>query len=603
MWRGTGGSVALALAASLVYLVPLAPASADVDPCTTMADNVYHWTSNGTGPQANDWMNPDNWEHGDPVRHDEAPNDNKSLGDPWNPGDGHDTSNTIACIAIAIGDSDVVELDNSFTAFVWVQELHISGDFTVHLKPENSGLLVMDPVLAHKSTLGPDVVIDAQGTFGGWARIESQGTVELKSNPTFPAHLSSEIITGTTYNGLHGKLVVEPAGRLLFSQSGMALSYSYSVELHGVARLSGTAPGQSYLGAGWGTTFDIAPTGRFVIANDGGYYQGFQAGQSTISQLHNEGALVKNGSSGTSVIDAGYSESGTGHVEVVTGTLALPDGNTHTATVKPARTLSTGKCAVRGPEDPCVPTTNPSTDPQSVSFTVPAADLDGAQVRVHENAPLDFTAHADDLESAPARIELRIGSSATDDEYSVEHIDDLGNKDVIAPCVGVGLPAGVTNCVDRAASHGDGTNVYLDIRTTETSRYVCHKVDTDGDGGGEQPPVTPPTILSTTAAWRKPTKPITVTTRMDQSGTVAVSGTITARRLRLPLRIVSGGAAANMDATLFVGFVHKLTARQKRKLKAARKVTAVLTVQVVGPTGLAGTSRTVTLTLPRHRRT
>ncbi len=593
MFTRWGTWLALVLGSALLAVLPVRAADAVVT-CDPSDPNVYRWSG---GQTDHDWMNPANWEHG-PTDLPGAPNDNKSLSDPWQPGVGGDTSNTIACISIPPGQSDFTELDNSTTAFVWLQELHINGNFTVHLKPENTGLLVMGGAT---STLGSGVVIDAQGTFGGFARIESSGSVQLRSNPSFPAHLSSEIILGNTYSGSHGLLVVEPTGTLELARSGVGLTYSYGVELHGTAIMS-----DGYLAAGWGTSFTIGADGLFDIRNDGGYYQGFQAGQPAPSALANGGRIVKSGGVGTSVIDATYTETGAGQIEVQSGTVAQPGGTVHQAKVSPSRSLSTSKCAARAAEAACDVTVDPLQDPQSVTLTVPTVDLDGALVVVREDPALAttvdakgvghvLTAHADGLAATtadPAVIEVRIGKSeagtVNPDQLSVVREADDGSTSVLPTCQVSGLPPSGTSCVDRrgssTSSRAAGANMLMVVRTTTTSRWIIRKEDADT--------ISPAVLAPAAGAKTKLGKSVSVTTTFTEACTVTATGNVKTKKVKvkgLKLTADPVTAAAGQQVTL----VLKLTKAAKRKLKAseARKGTAKITVIAKDAAGNAVTQQ------------
>ena len=538
---------ALAVAAALLVVVPAEQARAATCPFTSAPNRTVHtWD----GSQDASWGIAANWDTN------QVPNDNTT-------GDGTpETTVTFVCIPdSSTVEMDDVDLSNFSSNQVDVQAFWLGVGATIEIHP-GVGLFTMSHTFA--STVEDGGLVDVtSGFLGGEGTVRVHGDVSIAASSITGA--SSLISTpGTMPEGLQsrpGTLLVEQGGELSITNLGVGIRRGYRVQVLGTAELTGTG----FIAADWGTAFLIGSTGVFDIANDAGYYQGFPV-VPTLSDLVNGGLIRKSAGSGTSVIDADYVEVGAGTVEVQSGTLALPNGNTHPAQVDAANTLSTGQCAPRNPSDPCVLTTDPGLDLQSVSFRVPASDASGARVQVREEAGRVFTAHADDLVTPPtdpAVISMRMGQSVagTSDPSALEvvHVDDRGVQHVLGPCPSVGLPVGVTNCVDTTASVWDGANVYKVVRTTDTSRYICRKDDTE-----------PPVFLAAPASAKpkvKLGKPVVVSATINEAGTISVFGKVKVKGIRVKGVSVLGEATAVPGELVTVKL--KLTKKQKRKLSRA----------------------------------
>jgi hypothetical protein len=570
MRGGKGTWTALAVGAAMLVVVPAQEAQAATCPFTsaTVPGTVHTWQ----GSVDDSWGIAANWSTGD------VPNDNSA-------GDGTpETSETFVCIPDGMGVVlDDEDLSNFSSNQVVVQAFWLGVGATIEIH-DGVGLFSMSHTVASVVESGAELDVTS-GFLGGEGAISVHGEVSIQGSGGGAASLMTT--PGTMPVQLQsrpGALVVQQSGLLSFPNLGVNVRRHYQVHLAGRAELTGSG----FIAADWGTALFIGATGVLDIGNDTGYLQGIKGDETELSDLVNGGLVRKSAGNGVSVVDADYQEVGAGAVEVQSGTLALPDGNTHPAHVAAARTLSTGKCAPREQLEPCVLTTVPAQDPQSVSFRVPGSDGDGARVQIREEAPREFTAHADGLAtppSDPALITMRIGQglAGTGDPAALDvvHVDDRGVETVLGACPAVGLPAGVTNCVDTAASVFDGANVYKVVRTTDTSRYICRKEDL----------VAPVFLVPPATAKPKVRlgRPIVVTAAINEGGRIEVKGKIKTKRVRVKGLTLKGTAT---PAPGEVGrVVLKLTKAQKKKLRraGAEKGTVTLTVVATDRHGNATT--------------
>ena len=132
--------------------------------------------------------------------------------------------------------------------------------------------------------------------------------------------------------------------------------------------------------------------------------------------------------------------------------------------------------------------------PQTASVELPITDLDEATVKIDplegESVPraigVPMKVHATGLQATfadPVVIELRYDStlftSATPPpdpaKLVVGHADgpDATYADVPA-CAGRDIPLGAFACLDVGASHTEGKDLVLVIRTVDTSRWIAH---------------------------------------------------------------------------------------------------------------------------------
>lgn len=483
---------------SVLGIVGAPDASALPAVCATPSANVYVWTGAG-GP---DWTDPNNWNHPSTPGRRDYPTDDQDN-DTWQyPADISDTDDTVACIGAAVGRRNVAITD-AVDGFVWVRQLHVEGTFAVSM-PDGNGLLVNGT-----GTLGSDVTVNVgSSTFGGNGTITTAGTINV-TNGTGSSVLSSAKVTGpetSSYTGPKGTLVIANGGRLLMSQKGLASAYGYGIESSGLIRITGN----SWIAANTGTRWELNG-GLFDFKGDAtgspGFYQGFQGGypSGVLATFVNAGLVRKSSGSGVSLVDADYS--GSGDVEVLEGSLALPGQEPISAEVVPGQALRTGRCAVTGDQTSLCPVTAiPSVDPYSVYLQVPATGLSslrpgsparraGSPVRVdlqEDPASADITAsrvgpvmqahmNARASASAPAYLRFRYARSElaglARQDLAVWRVPDGSSTPVALPdCVTVGqVPAGQFGCVAASAANDTSTNLYFSVYTRFTSRWIMRK--------------------------------------------------------------------------------------------------------------------------------
>lgn len=170
-----------------------------------------------------------------------------------------------------------------------------------------------------------------------------------------------------------GVTVINLGATLSISGRGVNLEDQAIIENHGTTKLSGAG----YIAADYGTQFrnlrlagQAAP--KFVIANQGGYYQGFLTAGFSVSTFANTGKVTKTAGGGVSIIDANFTttDSGspyTGTVEVHSGTLSL---FTPTGTTSRTAKVQQGTRFANGGPDNC----DPVNDPPSCRVVQPTAD-------------------------------------------------------------------------------------------------------------------------------------------------------------------------------------------------------------------------------------
>ena len=587
MLRRGGTWLAAALVATAVTAVPATPAAA-VDPaCPFTTGTVYTWD----GSASNSWGIAANWDRN------EVPNENTS-------GDATpETTDTYVCIPA--GSSvvmDETDLSNHSLNQVDVRALYLGAGAAL-VVPQGVGLFVMHHTVESVTAPGSQITVVA-GSLGGEGTLRAHGTVSVSGTSAFGSALISASFAQPVL-GQPGRLLIDTDGLLQLPSYGINLVRQYRVEVAGYARMSGNG----FLGVGFDSQLKIDPGGTYELGGVGGFYEGAppQGVPNSVVSLVNNGRLLKSGAGTTSVIGSDYSQ--TGVIQVTGGTLAFAGGTVYTAQVSPGQQLSTAKCAPRAPTEPCRPELDPSRDAQSVAFTVPPSDADGAVVTVLENAqPASavvangignvFTAHADGLGGGaadPALIEFRVGvplaGTTNPDQVSVVHEADDGTLSVLPGCLANGRPASGLGCVDRRGAPGssrvEGDNLYLVVRTTETSRYICRKEPVDL--------VAPIVTAPATAPKTKLGKPIMVTTTLSEASTVTVKGKIKAKGVRgLRLRPTSaqgqGGAPTAIKVRL---------GKLKRKLRHAgvRKAKAKLLITAVDAAGNAAPLQRLTVRL------
>ena len=583
-----GGTwLAAALVATTVAAVPATPAAA-VDPaCPFTTGTVYTWD----GSAGTSWGIAANWDRN------QVPNENTS-------GDATpETTDTYVCIPA--GSSvvmDETDLSNYSSNQVDVRALYLGAGAALVIPP-GVGLFAMHHTVESVTAPGSQITVVA-GSLGGEGTLRAHGTVSLSGTSAYGSALISASFAQPVF-GQAGRLLVDTDGVLALPSYGINLVRRYRVEVAGYARMSGNG----FLAVGYDSQLKVAPGATYELGGVGGFYEGPppQNVANSVVSLVNDGHLLKSGPGTTSVIGSDYTQ--TGDVQVSGGTLAFAGGTVYTSRVAPGQQLSTAKCAARTGNQPCRPELDPGLDAQSVAFRVPSSDADGAVVTVLENAQAAsavvangigkvFTAHADGLGGSagdPGVIEFRVGvpqaGTTNPDQVSVVHEADDGSLSVLPSCLASGRPATGRGCVDRRGAPGssrvEGDNVYLVVRTTETSRYICRKEPVDL--------VAPIVIAAAAAPKTKLGKPIVVTTTLSEASTITVKGKIKAkgvRGLRLKPTTVDGARATPTTITVKLG-------KLKRKLRQAgvRKGKAKLTLAAVDAAGNAAPLQKLTVKL------
>jgi hypothetical protein len=269
--------------------------------------------------------------------------------------------------------------------------------------------------------------------------------------------------------------------------------------VRGVARITGKAS----LVAEHGTTFELRPhssgdgeAGQLIIANDKGYFEGPSRDGASLSRFVNEGRIVKQSGTDSSVIAAAYQKVGNGKVLVKSGGLVMPDDTW--ARAKVARGLIYGAGNCDGETRACNTDTT-EDEQQFATLQIPEGDSNGAKVVV---TPVDeeveqqgvdaigtpIKAHARNLLATredPAVIELRYDSTLLDEAgrpsdpllLRVWHLgpDDVDYAQVLDCGTGGLIPDGEVACVDRRDTSSrvvDRNDVIMVVRAIETSRWI-----------------------------------------------------------------------------------------------------------------------------------
>lgn len=370
-----------------------------------------------------------------------------------------------------------------------------------------SKLYVFGDQATRASLVRPTARLFLSGTLGGPGRVDLLGRMWWHSTTGGASTLATrDCALGASCTGPvagpTGLLAVGNSGVVQVDGLGVNLEDQYGIVVRGQFRLSG----KGYVAADRGTSVELAAkvgasgVGVLTLANDGGWYEGRTLnGSTTLSSFSNGGRIVKSGGTGTSVVSATYAATTAGRVQVTSGTLVLPDGTTQAATVGAGRSYGNGRCATQAYG--CVPTTDVGVDTQSETFTVPAADTNGASVQVTEVAdgPADrigatVQLHATGLAatpSTPAVVVFRYDSSVLGgrswrDVRVYRQADGTTAWVEVPSCDGQGAPpAGSVGCVDRRGlatssrdvnDPGDPAGAPVDalvvVRTTGTSRWV-----------------------------------------------------------------------------------------------------------------------------------
>jgi hypothetical protein len=553
--RGLRGAwLVLVLAGSVLGVVPTAQASPPDYPttCPFPSNMTYDWNGDSD----------DDWTLNDPLTNWVVP-PGYTKREPNDRGDGPgDPQPSYVCIDPGV----TVHVNPSHDFMIYVQALWLGAGATLDIN-EGTGVFVNSTTDTSYALSGSLIDVD-QGWWGGTGTIRTDGAVVLHNTNTSVSALSSNYAPeGPAAH--NGTLRLDGNGVLSVPGLGTNVSHGYQIDDRGRVELLTNG----FLAVAHDAALTVQPGATFEINGLGGFYENPPDGLSpNVPSLVNHGGTILKSGAGTAVIGTDY-EPDAGEVDVTGGTLAFAGDESFTADVASGNRVSTEQCAARQGNQPCVPETNRTIDPQAVTVQMPAGD--GAVVTVHEDAPLAFTAHADALTS-PALIAFDLGPTLIGTTHAadvqVDHLDD-GQivPDTLPPCPAVGLPAGATNCVDRVASTGNGSNVRVYVRTTDTSRYICRKED-----------ATPPVILSgpTVPASKRLGRSIPVSIAVDEDATITVAGYIKAGHVKVRVS-ATRAAAANRTVTLTV----HVNQHQKKKLRQARKGKAKLTVTAADAKG------------------
>ena len=263
-----------------------------------------------------------------------------------------------------------------------------------------------------------------------------------------------------------------------------------------------------FVAADWGTTFRNARTGRFVIRNDRGYYEGSSSFYKQRSAFINAGSIVKmatsemDGPGETSVIDALYSEPGDVSrrtIQVNEGRLSLPPLSgtnlglgTRAATIKGGGGFATGACA--NDDDECREGPAPTRGDEEITSVSLAENSRKAFVKVREERARrgnlagtrsaevagggggDFELVGEEVtvriamqrarRGSPVTLIFAIDRSELDGETRLRRIKVFRSGEVIPACTGAGVRPGPTCVADkRFTSDGD---FRATVRATQT---------------------------------------------------------------------------------------------------------------------------------------
>lgn len=227
-------------------------------------------------------------------------------------------------------------------------------------------------------------------------------------------------------SGPLGRTVIAKGATMSVSGRGVNLSDQRIIDNHGTVTLSNGG----YIAADDGTAFrnvrDANSTGRFLIKNDLGYYQGYTAADLGwnvgLSKFTNTGSVIKVAGDGVSLIAGEFSYTDpnspyTGRVEVHSGTLSIqtPSGTTtRTATVRGGSTFGNG-----GPVRACDPL-DPSSCSAATPVTATATDSQVTTVEVTKQVTASTPVTIKELAPAagsrglPVRIETPNVSAVAD---------------------------------------------------------------------------------------------------------------------------------------------------------------------------------------------
>ena len=374
--------------------------------------------------------------------------------------------------------ADVV-VDASVTR-VDLDVLDVDSGSRLTLQP-GTALYVWGDQQEVRSVVRSDAVLEVDGaTLGGGGRLQVIGTLDVRRAPDgTPAALSSRPVSSPS-KGRKGLLEIADQGVLDVHGTGdVRLARKYVVDVRGLVQLRESAG----LVADNGTTMLLkqhaygSGVGRLLIRNDRGFVTGHRAGIKRPAIFVNEGRIVKRDSQGTSRIDGTYL--GDGPIIEKSGDVVY--------LLRPPATDTCG--------DPVSCGGTPTAQvPQTASVELPITDLGDATVKIDplegESVPgaigVPMKVHATGLQATfadPVVIELRYDSTLFTSttpppdpaKLVVGHADgpDATYADVPA-CAGRDIPLGAFACLDVGASHTEGKDLVLVIRTVDTSRWIAH---------------------------------------------------------------------------------------------------------------------------------
>lgn len=505
--------VSVAFAAASTPPVASQAAAAAVAPYCSYAGQAGLDTYRWTGAHDDEWDDPRNWtKNGTPLVIGQLPPGGRGVEQPnelsGNPAVNISRSRDYVCIP----PGSTVHLGPDVEGWnARIQALDVAGTPAqpTHLHIGSGAVLrVFGSQVTRPSVIRANVTVLLNGALGGPGRIDLRGTIQARNVVGAPAFLTrrcgTEATACQTAPATRGLLVVGNTGRVLVDVRGLNLLDYYRVRVHGLVQLSN----EGYIAADHGTRFELRPatdggagTGTLQMRNDGGYYEGATPPDDEgLSDFVNDGRILKSGGAGTSVVSADYTASAASVTRVASGTIVLPDGAVRPASVAAGKRYGTAVCTYVG-SYACQTVTDPGVDLQSATLRVPAADSDGASVRVTEFTGVDpylppgavgnpVTFHATQLTAtanAPAVIELRYDDTLlagqTPTTMVIERLPNGASSYQIVPtCLGGGTPPGVAvACVDRRGlavssrwAPDDPGDLIMVVRTRGTSRWVGH---------------------------------------------------------------------------------------------------------------------------------
>lgn len=481
---------AVAAAATALVVVPGPSAGAAVAFCGLTGLDKYTWS----GPVGGRWDVAANWTNNGAV--------SSRVPGMWN-----DLTSENDYVCIPSGKSVVMPAPNSLpdgSFWATLRAIDVGTNATL-LVDEGSMLFLEGSQSTHPSfARSGSTVTLRSSTLGGRGKITFNGTLNWINTRGAATMVTRFCDVGAgcdgPLTGAIGRTVIAATGRLNVNSAGVNLEDKRVIENRGLTTVSGTG----YIAADYGTSFTNAG-GTFDIRNDRGYYQGRQRYQITQrGSFVNTGILRKSAGTGTSVVDAVYSEgsTGAGRIVVQTGQISIlgraNDAASNTATVSPGAAFGVGGC------DPaassiCTQPVATSADKQVESVALPAGgavtdvtieELPSLKTASMRTAPTHITTPSA-VASTSNPMTFRFGLDASlvrsgetplalSQSLAVSRqADDGATPPVPVPnCTGSTPTGSQQSCVDRSASQaatsGAGGDVVLVVRTTQNSRWIVN---------------------------------------------------------------------------------------------------------------------------------